>query len=137
MIKGINHITIAVKNLENSFLFYNFILGFKPLLKHSKGAYLLAGDLWFCLELDSEDRTQALTADSHFSFSVELDDFPKLSEKIKKSGALIWKENKSEGESLYFLDPDGYKLEIHVGDWKSRLQSMRESPWGEGLVFYP
>jgi len=45
MVTGINHITIAVKNLEVSFLFYREILGFKPLMRSPKGAYFLAGDL--------------------------------------------------------------------------------------------
>lgn len=33
MITGINHITLAVKNLAESFKFYQEVLGFKPLAK--------------------------------------------------------------------------------------------------------
>jgi catechol 2,3-dioxygenase-like lactoylglutathione lyase family enzyme len=33
MIKGLNHINIAVWNIEQSFLFYEDVLGFKPLCK--------------------------------------------------------------------------------------------------------
>ena len=44
-----------------------------------------------------------------------------MSGKIIASGAHIFKENTSPGKSLYFLDPDGHKLEIHVGDWQSRM----------------
>ncbi|HEX5514181.1 MAG TPA: glutathione transferase, partial [Gammaproteobacteria bacterium] len=47
----------------------------------------------------------------------------------------IWKDNKSEGDSLYFLDPDGHKLEIHVGDLESRLAALREKPY-EGLQLF-
>jgi catechol 2,3-dioxygenase-like lactoylglutathione lyase family enzyme len=52
VIKGINHITLSVKNVDQSFEFYTHVLGFKPVAKWLKGAYLLAGDLWFCLFLD-------------------------------------------------------------------------------------
>jgi len=37
--------------------------------------------------------------------------------------------NKSEGQSLYILDTDGHKLEIHVGDLKSRLKSLKIRPY--------
>ena len=43
---------------------------------------------------------------------------------------MSFKENHSEGESFYFLDPDGHKLEIHVGDWQSRLTTKRQNPGG-------
>lgn len=32
----------------------------------------------------------------------------------------------SEGAIIYFLDPNGHKLEFHVGDWRSRLKAWRE-----------
>ncbi len=74
MIAGLNHITIAVKNLEKLFQFYKEVLGFKPLMKHSKGAY--------------------------------------------------------------FLDPDGHKLEIHVGDWKTRIESFKKKSWNSSIELF-
>jgi len=100
-------------------------LGFKALLKNAGGAYFLAGDMWFCLEVDRRVRNGPLPEYTHFAFSVSQNDFESLSEKIRNSGAKIFKDNKSEGNSLYFLDPDGHKLEIHVGDWRSRIESYR------------
>lgn len=125
MITGINHITIAVKDLEQSFHFYSNVLGFKPLVKHAKGAYFLAGDLWFCLDLDSEVRTAELPEYTHFAFSIKQEDFQVVQQKLIDSGAKIWKQNKSEGDSLYFLDPDNHKLELHVGNWQTRINDYK------------
>lgn len=44
-------------------------------------------------------------------------------------------ERTSEGNSLYLLDPDGYKLELHVGHWQSRLAAVKEAPY-EGMEFF-
>lgn len=127
MITGISHITLSVRSLHGSFKFYSEVLGFKPLMKSSKSAYFLAGDLWFCIEEDSNARSQALPEYTHIAFSVANDDFLVIEEKVSKSGAHVFKKNTSEGDSIYFQDPNGHKLEIHVGDWRSRLDYYRES----------
>ena len=136
MIRGLNHITIAVKDLEKSFTFYKDLLGFKPLMKHSKGAYFLAGDLWFCLQLDPRTRAEALPEYTHVAFTVDQNDFSKLSKKLMSAGVTFWQDNVSEGDSVYFVDPDGHKLEIHVGDWRSRIQSAKAKPWNDSLEFF-
>lgn len=47
----------------------------------------------------------------------------------------IWKENKSEGASIYTLDPDHHKLEIHAADLKSRIEHMKKNPY-PGMKLY-
>jgi catechol 2,3-dioxygenase-like lactoylglutathione lyase family enzyme len=51
MINGINHITLAVSDLEVSFNVYTKILRLKPIAKWGKGAYLTAGDNWMLVLL--------------------------------------------------------------------------------------
>lgn len=124
MIKGLNHLTLAVSDLDRSFRFYVDVVGLKPLCRWAKGAYLLAGDQWFCLNVDRE---RVPTADyTHYAFDVTESDFATLEKRIRSSGATIFQENKSPGLSLYFLDADGHKLEIHAGSWQDRLSVMRE-----------
>lgn len=101
MITGINHITLAVKNLEESFKFYQKILGFKPLAKWKKGAYFLAGDLWFCLIQDENTNIIPQKEYTHIAFTVSEQDFERISDRIKGSQTQIWQDNTSEGASLY------------------------------------
>ena len=62
---------------------------------------------------------------THYAFSVSSEDFEMMADKIQNSGAHIFKENTSPGESLYFLDPDGHKLEIHVGNSEARIAAKK------------
>ena len=135
-ITGANHLTLAVSDVERSFRFYVEVLGLKPLARWSTGAYLTAGELWFCLSQDARARREPHPDYTHFAFSVEAAEFNALSARIRAEGATIWKENASEGASLYFLDPDGHKLELHVGDWRARLQDLRDDPWEPGIRFF-
>jgi catechol 2,3-dioxygenase-like lactoylglutathione lyase family enzyme len=135
VIKGINHITLSVKDVDQSFEFYTQILGFKPVVKWPKGAYLLAGDLWFCLFLDDNTRKSKLPEYTHIAFTISEQNFKVMSERIKKSGAKIWQENQTEGDSLYFVDPNGHKLEIHASSLKARIKRAKINPW-DGLEFF-
>ncbi len=129
MINGINHITFAILDLERSINFYVNLLGLKLVAKWDNGAYLLAGNQWIALNVD-EERITVPTGDySHISFNVLSSDFQRLKEKLVKAGVRPFKENTSEGESFYFLDPDGHKLELHYNTIEDRLKWARENNW--------
>ncbi|MEH1935797.1 MAG: fosfomycin resistance glutathione transferase [Nostoc sp.] len=134
MITGINHITLSVSDVEKSFDFYTKILGCKAIAKWKRGAYLLAGNLWLCLSLDPNTRTSPAAEYTHIAFSVPEQDFQKYSDRLIYLGVKKWKENTSEGDSLYILDPDHHKLELHIGDLSSRIAATREDPY-EGMEF--
>ena len=135
MITGVNHITLSVKNVDASFAFYTQVLGFHPVARWPKGAYLLAGDLWIALVLDTHVHRAALPEYTHIAFTVAQTDFAALSERIVDAGAPIWQQNQTEGDSLYFLDPNGHKLEIHASNLAARLRTAKAAPW-EGLEFF-
>jgi catechol 2,3-dioxygenase-like lactoylglutathione lyase family enzyme len=135
MITGINHITLAIADVERSFVFYTAVLGFRPIAKWPKGAYLLAGDTWIALVADPHVRQAALPEYTHIAFSISAQEIGALGERIRASGAPIWQENWTEGDSLYFLDPDGHKLEIHASDLAARIATAKAQPW-EGLTFF-
>ncbi len=122
MLQGLNHITIAVRDINKSFNFYVNILGLKPHAKWSKGAYLSLGNLWFCLNLDN---SMPANDYSHIAFDIKEKDFEKMKNYLQKDDIKEWQTNISEGKSLYILDPDKHKLEIHTGNLKSRLKTMK------------
>lgn len=87
------------------------------------------------LVLDGDVRVGLLLEYTHIAFTVPERSFQSLSERIRASGASIWQDNWTEGESLYFIDPNGHKLEIHTTGLAARLQAARRDPW-EGLEFF-
>ncbi|RED12803.1 VOC family protein [Pontivivens insulae] len=122
MIRGLNHVTLAVRDLDRALAFYRDAMGLEVARVFEGGAYLSAGDLWLCL---SKDTATTPTADyTHVAFDVAEADLPALTARLMAHGARQWKENRSEGGSFYFLDPDGHRLELHAGSLASRLAHM-------------
>jgi catechol 2,3-dioxygenase-like lactoylglutathione lyase family enzyme len=132
MLRGLNHITIAVSDLNASFVFYTQILCFKPRARWDAGAYLSLGDLWLCLSCDTAIPSRDY---SHIALDCAADKFNLVAAQLRDANVIEWKKNTSEGDSLYFLDPDGHKLEIHCGNLQSRLASLKENPY-KGLVWF-
>ena len=126
-IRGLNHLTLSISDLGRSIAFYCDGLGMTLDAEWPEGAYLSAGDLWICLTLDPATRTGPLDEYTHSAFSVSPEDFAATVARVTNAGAKPWRDNKSEGESHYFLDPDGHKLELHVGDLDHRLEHYRRS----------
>lgn len=134
MINGINHITYAVTDLQKSLEFYVGLLGLELVGSWENGAYLLAGSQWIALNVD-ENRSTEPTADySHISFNTIQEDFVILKSKLIEAGVKPFKENTSEGESFYFLDPDGHKLELHYNTLDDRLKWAKETGWKTFVV---
>lgn len=140
MITSMNHITLAIIDIDKSFEFYRDVLGLKPLVKWDKGAYFFVGEsttnllghgFWFCLNVD--EKRILNPCETHYAFTVPENHFDAMTRKIILSGCKQFKENTSPGKSLYFLDPDGHKLEIHVGSPEMRIAAKKEDAghWGD------
>jgi glutathione S-transferase fosA5 len=147
MLQGLNHLTLSVSCLETSFNFYTQTLGCKPFARWKRGAYLLAGDVWLCLSLNRDfpprtlkdslrDRDRSKVLDyTHIAFSVLPEFLHQCRQNLEGLNLKLWQENTSEGDSLYILDPDDYQLELHVGNWQSRLLATKQAPYEE-MIFY-
>lgn len=131
---GLNYVTLAVADLARSLAFYRDVLGCAIRAEWPDGAYLEAGSLWLCLSRDDQVRSLPRSDYSHIAFSVSADDYDSLRARLLAECA-IWKDDRSEGASTYFLDPDGHKLEIHLGTLETRLRHYLENPFKGVRVF--
>jgi glutathione S-transferase fosA5 len=131
MITGLNHITFSVSNLDSSLRFYRDFLRMKLHVFWDSGASLTASDTWICLSLGEPAPAQDYT---HIAFSISEDQLSGFRIKLKGEGIEEWKQNTSEGESLYILDPDGHRLELHCGTLATRLAALNRSLY-KGLVW--
>ena len=135
MLSGLNHLTLAVLDVERSVVFYRSLLEFRVRATWRAGAYLQLGDLWLCLSLDPQ-RAAALAPDyTHYAFSIAAEKFGVFTQRLRQHQVVEWRQNRSEGDSLYFLDPDGHRLEAHVGNLESRLAECRLHPY-EDMRFF-
>lgn len=135
MLTGLNHLTLAVTDVPRSILFYQQVLGGRLRARWAAGAYLSLGELWLCLSLDESRQLTAEADYTHYAFSVGQENFAALRDRLLKHPVQVWKDDTSEGDSFYFLDPDGHRLEIHVGSLESRLTQCRREPYRD-MEFY-
>jgi catechol 2,3-dioxygenase-like lactoylglutathione lyase family enzyme len=129
MLTGLNHLTLAVRDLQRSLAFYRDVLQLNVEATWDNGAYLSLPGLWLCLSEDPQRSGEPGADYTHYALSVSAADFTSLVETLKSAQVPQWRDNRSEGASFYFLDPDGHKLEAHVGDLQSRLAACRQKPY--------
>ncbi len=133
MLTGLSHLTLAVADLDRSVAFYTGPLGARLRATWDEGAYLELGDVWLCLSVDP---SRAPSRDyTHVAFAIDAASFEAFCARLRAQGVRQWKENRSEGASMYVVDPDGHRLEIHVGDLEIRLAACRRAPY-RGMRFF-
>jgi glutathione S-transferase fosA len=133
MLTGFSHLTLASRDLPRSIDFYGDLLGFQRVAVWETGAYLELGSLWLCLTADASAEIAA--GYTHYAFSIGELEFPAFRSRLLAHGVQEWKQNSSEGDSFYFLDPDGHRLEAHVGTLGSRIAACRAKPYRD-MVFF-
>ena len=135
MLSGLNHLTLAVTDVNRSVRFYHERLQLQLDATWDNGAYLSLPGVWVCLSLDPLRVSEPAVDYTHYAFTADAGDFNALVARLRAGGVQEWRDNRSEGASFYFLDPDGHKLEVHVGNLASRLQACRAKPYA-GMQFY-
>jgi catechol 2,3-dioxygenase-like lactoylglutathione lyase family enzyme len=132
MVSGINHLTWNVSDVEETFNFYVDVLGFAPVMKCEGSAYFLTGQTWIAVvrgEKRADDRYD------HIAFQIDPADYALMVSRLTALGVRQWKQNESEGDSFYFLDPSDNKFELHYSDIEARI-SHGKAHWGQDVQWY-
>ncbi len=111
----LNHIHIAVKDLEKSKEFYSKYLGFRERCYHGKCLFM-TNDQGFDLALDPEYQPEPLPSWFHIGVKVEskasIDSFYN---KFESASEYVSRPIERYDEFIFFhaVDPDGYKIECY------------------------
>ncbi|WP_432409554.1 metallothiol transferase FosB [Wukongibacter sp. M2B1] len=134
-LKGINHITFSVSDLEKSIEFYKNVFGADLLVKGERVgdrlAYFDLNGLWLALNVEDDvSRNEIYESYTHISFSIDEEDYVTTLERLKqldidlKEGRPRFEE---EGKSIYFRDPDGHLFEFHTKTREDRIKFYKKN----------
>ena len=130
MIQSINHVTYSVSDIKTSIAFYKEILKAEILVESDKTVYFTLGGLWLALNEEKDiPRNEIQYSYTHMAFTIDESEFGEWYQWLKVNNVNIL-EGRSrdlrDKQSIYFNDPDGYKLELHTGTLQDRLDYYKE-----------
>jgi catechol 2,3-dioxygenase-like lactoylglutathione lyase family enzyme len=108
--RGINHVTIKVKDLSKSLEFYQRLFKF-PRIEEGDQSYFLAMGSTF-LSLDAVGHESTID-----HFCIGIDGYDPQSTKQKLASFSV-DANIENGNQLYFHDPDGLKVQLSSADYQ-------------------
>jgi len=121
-VQGIDHVAVNCKDLARSLTFYTEVLGLalskREHQKPGKEVFLDCGSaLVGLIQGDESGGSHLLKHEgiggSHFSFRVTTQDFDRALEELKERKVeILFSKKRERSWSIYFLDPDGNKLEL-------------------------
>ncbi|MWV43266.1 metallothiol transferase FosB [Paenibacillus sp. HJL G12] len=123
-IQGVNHFCFSVADLDRSILFYESVFGAKLLVKGRKLAYFDLDGLWIALNQEDVEREPMPKTYTHIAFSVAEEEFDPWVLRLKYFEVNILpgrERDERDKRSVYFLDPDGHKFELHTGTLQDRM----------------
>ena len=120
-IRGIDHLALTVKNLRQSERFYTQILGGKVVWKNASNSFIRFGktDVLALLKAPAGHPFAELSRlqgkkFSHFGFQAKSEqEVRRFADYLRTHKVRITEGpySRSDGASVYFLDPNGYTLE--------------------------
>ncbi len=120
VLEGIDHIALAVRDVERSVLWYQEVLGLERRFESVWGNYpavVGVGTTSLALfPVKSADPApppgRDVIAMRHFAFRVDRANFDAATTALKERGLTIEFQDHGAAHSIYFVDPDGHRIEI-------------------------
>ncbi len=114
--KGINHVNIAVSDLDKSQKFYSEVFGMKEAYRIPQFRFLKCGKDLLTLQIGDPINAES----NHFGFDVNnKDELNKWKDWLKeKNVSLVDERGDKSSAGIYFHDPDEYTIEIYFVEMK-------------------
>jgi catechol 2,3-dioxygenase-like lactoylglutathione lyase family enzyme len=129
--EGIDHIALAVRDVQRSARWYADVLGFEP--RHEGmwdgvPVFIGKGDTALALfpakpDARSISSSRDQIAMLHFALRCDRKNFMAAQDELKRRGIKFGFQDHEISHSIYFDDPDGHKLEITTYDLEGRAPS--------------
>ena len=113
--EGIDHVAIAVRDVERSIQWYIDLLGFKRLHEGTWDgvpAFIGKGHTALAIFPTRHPGPAHTSEILHLAFRADRKNFLAAQKELKLRGIEFDFEDHEIAHSIYFRDPDGYKLEI-------------------------
>ena len=118
--QGIDHIALAVRDVEQSAKWYADVLGFEPRFEGMwDGIPVFIGKGKTALALFPAKSDASSTSSPrpqigmlHFALRSDRKNFVAAQDELKRQGIKFTFQDHEISHSIYFSDPDGHKLEI-------------------------
>lgn len=136
-IQGINHVCFSVSDLTASMDFYERILGAKPLVNGRSLAYFDLNGLWIALNVEDVAREPMPMTYTHIAFTVAEEELDAWMKRLRDGEVRILpgrERDERDKRSVYFLDPDGHRFELHTGSLQDRMDYYRADK--DHMTFY-
>ena len=108
--KGINHVTLQVKDLTKSLDFYQRVFRFSRVEEGDNSYFLGMGSTF--LSLDASGHESAI---DHFCLGIDGYDPKATKDQLASLSITATIENRNQ---LYFRDPDGIKVQLSSADYQ-------------------
>jgi catechol 2,3-dioxygenase-like lactoylglutathione lyase family enzyme len=123
-LEGIDHVALAVRDIERSANWYIEVLGFERLhegMWNGVPTFIGKGNTGIALfPASSNARSTSSTRGNiqmlHLAFRADRDGFVAAQQELKKRGIKFEFQDHEISHSIYFRDPDGHQLEITTYD---------------------